>query len=211
MEIEVFKGGFDRNLSYLISDKKSRNAIVIDPFFDISIYLNKSKKLKLEIVGVLNTHSHRDHIEGNEFFEKRGVPILSIRQNKIKLGKSEIKIISVPGHHPDSVCFLFGNSLFTGDTLFAKRVGMTKTDENSKQLYLSLKKLMKLPDKTVVYPGHKYSDNVMTTIGNEKKENPYLLCKNLKEFLELIEKWRGYHHNIGPIRAAKWLKYRSLN
>lgn len=209
MEIEVFEGGFDRNLSYLIYDKQIAKAIVIDPFFNISIYLDKSKELNLEITGVLNTHSHRDHIEGNPFFEEIGIHVLNTEKDKIPFGKNKIKIIKVPGHYKDSVCFLVDNKLFTGDTLFAKRVGMTQTDDDTKELYESLKKLTDLPDKTIVYPGHKYSIEVATTIGKEKEENPYLKCENFEEFEKLINKWRGYHKDIVPMRKIKWLKYRS--
>ena len=54
MKVVAFKGGYDRNFSYLIYDSESKNAFVIDPFDDMSLYLNKSKELGVEIKGVLN-------------------------------------------------------------------------------------------------------------------------------------------------------------
>tara|TARA_Y100000310_G_C20548790_1_gene746975 strand:- start:141 stop:719 length:579 start_codon:yes stop_codon:yes gene_type:complete len=182
MKVISFKGGMDRNLSYLIYNEEE--AIIIDPFKNIDIYLKKARSLGVKIVGFLNTHQHRDHIEGNEDLEEKGIKNLKNLKN--------IKQIKTPGHSEDSVCFLVDNNLFTGDVLFVNRVGMTKTLENTKIFYKSLKKLKKLNKTTKVYPGHYYNSKFPTTIGKELKNNPYLKAKNFMEFKKIMDKWREY-------------------
>lgn len=83
------------------------------------------------------------------------------------------RVIHTPGHSPGCICLYFEteNVLFTGDTLFAGSVGRTDLPRGSSAvLALSLARLAELPDKTVVYPGH----GPQTTIGHEKRTNPYM-------------------------------------
>lgn len=191
MEIISFKGGRDRNLSYLIHN--SKKAIIIDPFKNIEIYLKKAKSLNLEIIGVINTHQHIDHIEGNKGFIEKGIEIIDLKnKKKIKLGKEIIEIIKTPGHSDDCKCFLVNNNLFTGDVLLAKRVGMAFHKENTIILYKSLKKLTSLNKRTAIWPGHYYNSDYPFTLEEELKRNPYLKTKNFKEFAILVEKWRDY-------------------
>ena len=210
MQVIKFKGGYDRNLSYILFDEATKKAVVIDPFKEIKIYLEKAKELSIEITGILNTHEHRDHVVGNSFFEEKGFEIMKPVGNFIKIGNSKIKLIKTPGHTQNSVCFLEKGKVFTGDTLFAKRVGIVRSKETTRELYNSLKKLKKLPNKTLVYPGHEYEIEIPTTIGKEKKTNPYLKCRNFREFDALISKWRDYANKRYFSRRLKWLKYRYL-
>ncbi|MFA5019728.1 MAG: hydroxyacylglutathione hydrolase family protein [Candidatus Pacearchaeota archaeon] len=172
MEVVKFKGGFDRNFSYLIYNK-SMNAFVIDPF-PIKDYFEKAKELNVKIIGILNTHNHFDHTSGNEFFKNKGIDLISNKNKIIKLGEEKIEVIETPGHTKDSVCFYADGKLFTGDTLFVGGIGATFSKEDEKKEFESLKKLIKLPDKTAIYPGHDYGDKEESTIGEEKKINYYL-------------------------------------
>lgn len=89
----------------------------------------------------------------------------------LEAGGLKLEIIHTPGHTPGGICIKTGNSLFTGDTLFRMSVGRTDLGNgNMNELMNSLQnKLMKLDDEIVVYPGH----GVATTIGFEKKNNPF--------------------------------------
>ncbi|MEI6166417.1 MAG: MBL fold metallo-hydrolase [bacterium] len=83
------------------------------------------------------------------------------------------EIIATPGHSPGGVCFYFpdDNIIFTGDTLFMGTVGRTDLDGSDEKLMAkSLARLAKLPDATVVYPGH----GPQTTIGQEKRTNSFM-------------------------------------
>lgn len=92
-------------------------------------------------------------------------------KDKIMLGESEITVITTPGHTRGSVCFLCGDSLFTGDTLFAGSAGRTDFPGGSyKQLKESLKKLASLKGDYRVYPGHETA----TTLQRERESNYYI-------------------------------------
>ena len=83
------------------------------------------------------------------------------------------EIIATPGHSPGGVCFYFpdDNVIFTGDTLFLGTIGRTDLEGSDERLMTkSLARLAKLPDETVVYPGH----GPQTTIGQEKRSNPFM-------------------------------------
>jgi glyoxylase-like metal-dependent hydrolase (beta-lactamase superfamily II) len=91
----------------------------------------------------------------------------------LKFGNLEFQVIESPGHTPGSVCFFNGKEkiIFVGDTLFKRSVGRTDLPGgNGKMLEQSLRKLMELPEDTVVYSGH----GPKTTIGIEKRTNPFI-------------------------------------
>ncbi|OGR51265.1 MAG: hypothetical protein A3I11_02385 [Elusimicrobia bacterium RIFCSPLOWO2_02_FULL_39_32] len=108
-------------------------------------------------------------------------------EEKITVGKIEITLIHTPGHTPGSQCFLIKDNLISGDTLFIRTCGRSDLPgSDPKKMYESLtQKLMKLPSKTVLYPGHNYGDLSSSTLEEEKKKNPYLLCESLETFLML--------------------------
>jgi len=94
----------------------------------------------------------------------------------ITVGEVSLLVIHTPGHSPGSIC-LYGNGLvFTGDTLFVGGVGRTDLEGGSLELLVSSirNKLFKLPDSTVVLPGHNYGEAPKSTIGMEKVHNPYV-------------------------------------
>lgn len=90
----------------------------------------------------------------------------------LKIGNEEITVFATPGHSPGSVCFLTSQGIFTGDTLFAGSIGRTDFPGGSLDQLLQgvEEKLLVLPDDTKVFAGH----GEMTTIGREKRENPFL-------------------------------------
>ena len=101
------------------------------------------------------------------------------------MGKISFDILHTPGHTPGCQCFLAQGQLISGDTLFIDGVGRCDLPGGDpKVMYASLSNiLMKLPDETIVYPGHNYGPTPTDTIGRQKQTNPYLQCSNLNEFL----------------------------
>lgn len=87
-------------------------------------------------------------------------------------GALEVKVLETPGHSPGSVSFLVGNSLLSGDVLFMDSIGRTDLPGGDTQQLLDSihRKVLTLPDETAVYPGH----GPATTIGRERRMNPYL-------------------------------------
>ncbi len=102
-----------------------------------------------------------------------------------RVGSIQVKFIHTPGHTPGSQCFLIGNSLVAGDTLFINSCGrIDLPGSNPEDMYNSLQTLSKLVDDTVLFPGHNYSGQPSDTMGNQKKHNMYLhlTTKSLQEF-----------------------------
>lgn len=102
----------------------------------------------------------------------QGADFLLQDGQEIVVGNEKLKVIATPGHSPGCVCLLSNEGLFSGDTLFAGSIGRTDFPGGSlDQLLKGVKdKLMILPDDTRVFPGH----GEETSIGEEKRENPYL-------------------------------------
>ncbi|HJU62200.1 MAG TPA: MBL fold metallo-hydrolase [Candidatus Binatia bacterium] len=105
--------------------------------------------------------------------------------DKIDVGGLEIRLLHTPGHTPGSQCFLVENRIVSGDTLFIGSCGRVDLPgSDPEQMYYSLtQKLKVLPDDTILFPGHNYSDTPRSTIGEQKQSNPYLQFHSLKQFL----------------------------
>ena len=108
----------------------------------------------------------------------------------LTLGQVRVRLIHTPGHTPGSQCFLVEEEgqpgrLVSGDTLFlgsCGRVDLPGADPEA--MYRSLNETLKrLPDETLVYPGHLYSAEASDTLGNEKRSNPFLRVTSLEQFL----------------------------
>ncbi|MET0502259.1 MAG: MBL fold metallo-hydrolase [Candidatus Binatia bacterium] len=105
--------------------------------------------------------------------------------DKIDVGGIAVQLLHTPGHTPGSQCFLVEHRIVSGDTLFIGSCGRVDLPgSNPEQMYYSLtQKLMALPDDTILFPGHNYSDEPTSTIGKQKQSNPYLQFHSLKQFL----------------------------
>jgi len=178
------------NFSYIIGDSETKEAAVIDPGFEYKKILREADKYKLKITKILLTHAHFDHVTDLSAIEKETNAEIYLHEKEpldlklkthrikdnqiIKLCSVSIKVIYTPGHTEGGVCYLTGNKLLTGDTLFVDSIGRTDLPEsNPKQMKNSLKKLSQLPDETEIYPGHDYNGN-KSTIGEQKATNPYM-------------------------------------
>ena len=199
-----------QNFIYIIGDEKSKEAAVIDAGWNVDEIIEAATKEKLKITKIILTHYHYDHVQKvNELIDKTNAEVYfheteyeyikkslkneSIKIKKLKgndtinIGNIKIKIIHAPGHTPGSICLLAGNKLITGDTLFVGAIGRTDLPGgDALKLVDSLQKLKKLDDKTKIYPGHDYGATKFSTIGYEKKSNPYFMCRTKEEFLNLI-------------------------
>ena len=102
--------------------------------------------------------------------------ILLKNGNNVVLGEISLKVIHTPGHTPGSICLYYPSHVFTGDTLFVKAVGRTDLPGGSwETLIKSIKtRLFTLPEETIVWPGHDYGEKPNSTIGEEKRFNPFI-------------------------------------
>ena len=202
----IFKQLFDKNsstFSYLIASKKGREALIIDPVLEnVDYYITLLKELDLKLIKVIDTHIHADHITGASQLNKKTncctimgehTPAdsvqIKIKENEIiKIDRLKMRAIYTPGHTSDSYSFLMNNLLFSGDTLLINGTGRTDFQNgNAKDAYHSIfSKLLKLPEETILYPGHDYNGKKKSTLGNEKKFNPRLQVKSENEYEEIM-------------------------
>lgn len=199
-----------QNFSYIMGDEKSMECAVIDAGWDVDKLIDIANKEKLKITKIILTHSHYDHVQKvdelasktnaivhfheddfNEISRVIKNPNIKIRKLKnndeIKIGKIKIKVVHTPGHTPGAICLLAENKLLTGDTLFVNAIGRTDlAGGDSLNLFESLQKLKKLNDDIEVYPGHDYGNIPFSTIGDEKKINPYFMCNTKEQFMSLL-------------------------
>ena len=106
----------------------------------------------------------------------------------VTIGNLTVKLLHTPGHTPGSQCFLVGNALVSGDTLFIGSCGRVDLPgSNPEDMYRSLTQVLgALPDETLLYPGHNYADRPRSTIGDEKRSNMMMRFRNLQEFLSMM-------------------------
>ena len=113
--------------------------------------------------------------------------------DEIQVGNLKVKFLHTPGHTPGSQCFLVGNALVSGDTLFIGSCGRVDLPgSNPEDMYRSLTQVLgALPDETVLYPGHNYADRPRSTLGEEKRGNMMMRFRSLADFLSVMNPLRG--------------------
>ncbi|MDA7576892.1 MBL fold metallo-hydrolase [Candidatus Pelagibacter sp.] len=222
----IFKQIFDTESStytYLIASSKGREAVIIDPVIEnVDNYIKILGELDLKLVKVIDTHIHADHVTGATKLKKAtncttlmgehtpadAVEIKVKDGEIIEIDNLKIKSLYTPGHTSDSYSFLLDNYLFSGDTLLINGTGRTDFQNgSSKDAYNSLfNNLLKLPEETLVYPGHDYNGKFSSTIGNEKKFNPRLQVKSEDEYVDIMSKLNLSKPKLIDINVSRNIK-----
>jgi glyoxylase-like metal-dependent hydrolase (beta-lactamase superfamily II) len=213
------------NFAYLIGSRASREALVVDPAWDVDRLLDLAEADGMRVVGALVTHYHPDHCGGSlwghsiegvaRLLERAPMPVhvhtdeaAGVRRITgasasdlvahdggavLELGAVRIRLLHTPGHTPGSQCFLaeeagHPGALISGDTLFlgsCGRVDLPGSDPEA--MYRSLHGTLKLlPDETLLLPGHLYSSEPRSTMGEQKLRNPFLRVTTLEQFLGFV-------------------------
>ena len=176
------------NFSYLVGCEETHKAMVIDPGSDVDRILAEADRAGLKIEKIVNTHAHGDHTAGNDRLKARtgaqiiihdldagGYPRADRRltdETTLELGTITFDVIHTPGHTPGGISLHARGHLFTGDTLFVGDSGRTDLAGGDRPtLGASIRRLMHLPDQTIVWPGHNYGPTPSSTIGWEKRNN----------------------------------------
>ena len=188
MIIRQIPMGYMDNFSYLVACEQTRDAWVIDPAPEVQRILAEAEKASVHIKAIINTHGHGDHTAGDaELKRLTGAPVIIhsldkdrysqadiflTDENTLQLGEITFEVIHTPGHTPGGICLYAQGNLFTGDTLFVGDSGRTDLPGGHRPtLGASIRRLMELPDDTIVWPGHDYGPTPSSTIGWEKRNN----------------------------------------
>jgi sulfur dioxygenase len=202
----LFRQLFERESStytYLLAARRGGEALLIDPVKEQThAYLQLIDELELELVVAVDTHVHADHVTAlGDLRAKTGCASIMGAQSKaecvstkikdgelIKIDGVELRAMYTPGHTDDSYSFVMNDRVFTGDTLLIRGTGRTDFQNgDSRQQYDSIfNKLLKLPDETLVYPGHDYKGWTVSTIGEERAHNPRLQVNDEAEYVALM-------------------------
>ena len=188
-----FKQLFEKESStytYLLWDKKTKDAIIIDPVKETFERDSKIvEELNLNLLYVLETHIHADHITSsyslkNRFDSKivlgkgsnlKKADILLADNKEISFGNFTLKAIATPGHTNGCTSYLIENLLFSGDTLLIHSVGRCDFQEgDATKLYESVNKLYSLGNEIIVYPAHNYDGISNSSIREERRLNKFI-------------------------------------
>ena len=202
----IFNQLFDDKSStytYIISSGKGREALIIDPVIEhTKQYIKVLKDLELKLVKVIDTHIHADHISGLNELNKQTectrimgeeseseVIDLRVKENeKVKIEGVELVTLYTPGHTKCSYSYLMNDRVFTGDTLLINGSGRTDFQGGSamEQYDSIFNKLLKLPNKTLVYPAHDYNGKKFSTVESERNNNPRLQVSSPDEYIQIM-------------------------
>ena len=255
---QIWTGNAYRNFNYLIACPETGEALAIDPL-DHRKCLAHASERGWEITQVVNTHEHHDHIGGNDkIVSATGAKVLAhagassripgmdrglSAGDTVKVGTTvDLEVLDTPGHTMSHVCLLSKTdvpALFCGDTLFNAGAGNCHNGGHPAELYQTfVRQLAKLPEHTLIYPGHDYlennlrftldrepsnsdartllataieqdpSDALVTTLAREKLINTFFRLENP----EVIEQLRLTFPDIGPDPDTEtiFLKLREL-
>lgn len=198
MKAVQFRYGTD-NMAYLLHGVEDAIAVDGGAVNEIIHYL-KQNNLKLRYV--TNTHSHGDHTCGNrELLRQSSAEFLDVKElpgaGYISLEGQAIRIINTPGHSADSVCFYYEDVLISGDTIFNGKIGRCFTGDIH-SFYLSIIKILELPDATVVYAGHDYVLEYLATAEELEPQNPHISQYRRAYCSDLVKATLGEEKRIDP-------------
>jgi sulfur dioxygenase len=189
MELRQLFDPGSASYSYLVWDRESREAALIDPVLEqVSRDIKLIRELGLQLNYTLETHVHADHVTGSGILRKTFNSIVMLHENSrakcadvqikegdfIPLGTSKIHVLHTPGHTDSDASYVIPGAVFTGDALLIRDCGRTDFQSgDAGRLYDSItQKLFALPDETLVYPGHDYGGHSFSSIIEEKLHNP---------------------------------------
>jgi len=255
---QIWTANAFRNFNYLIACPETGEALAIDPL-EYGRVLAVAKDKGWQVTQVLNTHHHHDHTGGNQgMVEATGAKIIAHRDAKdqipdmdiglqagdvVKIGRTvELEAMDTPGHTMSHICLRSRTdrpAIFCGDTLFNAGAGHCKGGGHPESLYATFAgQLAKLPDETLIYPGHDYivnnlnftldrepdnerakqlvaevadqntDDALVTTLGLEKEINTFFRLQNPSVIAKLREAFPDLPDE--PDAKTVFLKLREL-
>lgn len=215
--VEAFRRGPFWNFSYLVACEETREAIVIDPAWDVEAIVRAANARGFRIGTIVLTHSHSDHVNGVAELagragarvfvhsaESSGLRAAGINEfetfsgpESLGLGRYELRLLPTPGHSAGSTAMLIEGHLFTGDTLHVGGSGRPGPYAGAiEQLWASLRRLCALDSEIVLHPGHDEGPSPTSTIGAEVAGVPALRAATPEELAAELERVTGRRHEL---------------
>jgi len=206
----IFRQLFDEQTwtyTYLLADETTREAVIIDPVIEkMDLYDRLFRELDVTLKYAVDTHVHADHVTalgalrerfGAQTIHGAGSGAACVDRfiedgEAIQFGEYSLQAIATPGHTDDSFSFYIEadskGMVFTGDTMLIRGTGRTdfQNGDAGEQYDSLFKKLLTLPEDTIVYPAHDYKGEHESRIGEEKRFNPRLQVKDKTAYVELM-------------------------
>lgn len=202
----IFRQLFDQTsctYTYLLASRHGGEAVLIDPVLErVERYLQLLEELDLRLVKAIDTHLHADHVTGLGALRDRTRCVTVMGQqsradvvamrvadgDRIEAEGLALEVIYTPGHTDDSYCYRLDRMLFTGDTLLIRGTGRTDFQHgDARAQYESIfNRLLRLPEDTLVYPGHDYKGDTVSTLREERLYNPRLQVASVDEYVALM-------------------------
>jgi len=202
----LFRQLFDKTSStytYLMASRAGGEALLIDPVYEhTDRYLKLLEELDLKLVKVVDTHIHADHISAmgklrdatrcvTVMGEQSPADVVSMRvrdNDQLTIEGLSLTALHTPGHTSESYSFLMNDRVFTGDTLLIRGTGRTdfQNGDPYDQYHSLFERLLKLPEQTMVFPGHDYKGDTVSTIMEERAFNPRLQVRSADEYAEIM-------------------------
>ncbi|HBQ44393.1 MAG TPA: Zn-dependent hydrolase [Thiomicrospira sp.] len=191
--------------TYIVWDEKTKEAAIIDTVLEqVERDIQHVTELGLNVIYLLETHIHADHITGAGPIRKKTGAKIVVHKNSgsecadilaqegdvFKLGQQKINVLHTPGHTNTDISYLIDGAIFTGDTLLVRDCGRTDFQLGSNQdMYHSItEKLFTLPKETMVFPAHDYKGLTQSTIGEEIEFNTRIGAKkSFQDFSTIMD------------------------
>lgn len=199
------------NSIHIILDHATKTACVIDPAWEADLFIEIIQKKGYKLTDIWLTHWHPDHVNAVDelvtktqckvFIGINDAPYLMIKtkpqlldqKSEISIGKTTAKIIQTAGHTAGGISFLLKNHFIVGDTLFVYGAGHCVLPGASSELFFHTMRriVQKIPDEALLHCGHDYGTTWTTTMGEQKKHNPFLLIENKNDFIRYSDNIHG--------------------
>ena len=178
----------DKEISYLLADPVTRYAALMDAnVLAIEEYFNAIETMDLTLLYVIETHAHESHRSASALLRKQlDVQLVAHKaaqldcadvavgdEDSVFIGEELIRVIATPGHSCCSLSYYWRDRIFTGHTLLAGISGLCqREDSDAAEMFNSIqKRLLALPDETLVYPGRVNAGRCLSSIAQERMEN----------------------------------------